>query len=265
MSRTSDLQIGDKVQVMAKPYTGKEWIGAQGIIKNILEMSWGRDENTTVELELTTPVISEWETWPVGKLVNVPIFKLELVEAAPPVWKVGDLVEFWDEGNDHWQGGRGKVVSTPETNGTEFVRVQFTERIPLNELYKVGDIAGEYPKNLRIPKDLKHIEPEKTCKVGFDWCDCALEEEAIKSSDGTLAVVDEALPEAVNHPAHYGGDTTYEVIKVAEAWGLDKDAYLFNVLKYVARAGKKGSKQEDLEKADFYIKRRIDNPLEEAK
>lgn len=66
--------------------------------------------------------------------------------------------------------------------------------------------------------------------------------------------------EAVAHPAHYGGkDNPYEVIKVAEAWGLDKDAYLFNVLKYVARAGKKGAALEDLKKGRFYIDRKIKN------
>lgn len=75
----------------------------------------------------------------------------------------------------------------------------------------------------------------------------------IKSPGGTLAIVDEA----VNHPAHYGGDSPYEVIKVAEAWGFDDDAYLFNVLKYIARAGKKGSKLEDLKKARFYLDRKI--------
>lgn len=66
-----------------------------------------------------------------------------------------------------------------------------------------------------------------------------------------------AVPEAVEHPAHYGGDTPYEVIKVAEAWGLDKDAYLFNVIKYVGRADKKGKQLEDLKKARFYLDRRI--------
>ena len=63
----------------------------------------------------------------------------------------------------------------------------------------------------------------------------------------------------VNHPSHYGGDTTYEVIKVAEAWGFDNDAYLFNVLKYIARAEHKGSERQDLEKAKFYLERRISN------
>ncbi len=66
--------------------------------------------------------------------------------------------------------------------------------------------------------------------------------------------------EMINHPSHYGGaDNQYEVIKVCEAWELDKDAYLFNVVKYVARAGKKDPTKEleDLKKAAFYLNRRI--------
>ena len=65
----------------------------------------------------------------------------------------------------------------------------------------------------------------------------------------------------VNHPTHYGGaDNPYEVIKVCEAWELDRDAYLFNVVKYVARAGKKdpAKELEDLKKAVFYLQRRIE-------
>lgn len=67
------------------------------------------------------------------------------------------------------------------------------------------------------------------------------------------------MTEAVNHPDHYGGDTVYEVIKVLEAWGLDDDAYLFQAVKYIARAGKKDPEKriEDLEKAEFYVRRRI--------
>lgn len=68
--------------------------------------------------------------------------------------------------------------------------------------------------------------------------------------------------EMVNHPNHYGGvENTYEVIKVCEAWNLDNDAYLFNVVKYVARAGKKDQMKEieDLKKAAFYLNRKIEN------
>lgn len=68
--------------------------------------------------------------------------------------------------------------------------------------------------------------------------------------------------EMVNHPNHYGGASNpYEVIKVCEEWGLDKDAYLFNVVKYIARAGKKdpAKELEDLKKAVFYLNRKIEN------
>ena len=67
--------------------------------------------------------------------------------------------------------------------------------------------------------------------------------------------------EMVNHPEHYGGkDNVYEVVKVCEAWGLDKDAYIFNVVKYVARAGKKDTDKElqDMKKALWYLNRKIE-------
>jgi hypothetical protein len=33
---------------------------------------------------------------------------------------------------------------------------------------------------------------------------------------------------AANHPSHYGGNTPHEVIKCLEAWGLERDALLWN-------------------------------------
>lgn len=65
--------------------------------------------------------------------------------------------------------------------------------------------------------------------------------------------------ERINHPQHYGGDTTYEVIKVLAAWGLEEDALLWNAVKYIARAGHKPDSNpiDDLKKAQFYLNRRI--------
>lgn len=62
----------------------------------------------------------------------------------------------------------------------------------------------------------------------------------------------------VNSPAHYV-QNNYEVVDIAEAFGIDQDAYLFNVLKYILRAGKKEKDKfvQDLEKASWYLKRRI--------
>ncbi len=63
-------------------------------------------------------------------------------------------------------------------------------------------------------------------------------------------------------PAYYGGQSNpYEVFQVLEAWGLDRDFYLGNVIKYVVRAGKKnpGAYKEDLEKAIVYLQKRIES------
>ena len=60
---------------------------------------------------------------------------------------------------------------------------------------------------------------------------------------------------AIDHPPHYGGDTTYEAIKVIEAWGLN--FALGNAVKYISRAGKKGDALEDLRKSRWYIDREI--------
>jgi len=60
---------------------------------------------------------------------------------------------------------------------------------------------------------------------------------------------------------HYGGaDNPHEVIKCLEAWGLEKDALLWNAVKYVARSGKKIDQPtlKDLKKALYYLKRRVD-------
>jgi hypothetical protein len=61
----------------------------------------------------------------------------------------------------------------------------------------------------------------------------------------------------IDHPQHYGGEENfYEAIKVIEAWELD--FHLGNVVKYISRAGKKGSKVEDLKKAQWYLNRAVE-------
>ncbi len=61
---------------------------------------------------------------------------------------------------------------------------------------------------------------------------------------------------AVEHPKHYGGeDNPYEAIKVIEAWDLG--FHLGNVVKYIARAGKKDAVLQELKKARWYLDRKI--------
>lgn len=61
------------------------------------------------------------------------------------------------------------------------------------------------------------------------------------------------MSETIHHPQHYGGDTTYEAIKVISAWGLNFS--LGSALKYLCRAGKKPGAEEleDLKKARWYV------------
>lgn len=64
------------------------------------------------------------------------------------------------------------------------------------------------------------------------------------------------MKNVVDHPSHYGGSyNPYEAIKVIEAWALG--FCLGNAVKYIARAGKKDDRLEDLRKARWYIDREI--------
>lgn len=70
------------------------------------------------------------------------------------------------------------------------------------------------------------------------------------------------MSDLVNHPSHYT-DGRYEVIDFIEGWGLG--FHLGNAAKYISRAGKKdpGKKQEDLEKAIWYLRRAEDKSINE--
>lgn len=69
-------------------------------------------------------------------------------------------------------------------------------------------------------------------------------------------------PEAVNHPLHYGGDTTYECVKVLAAW-LSKDEYRGflrgNAIKYLCRTGKKDEVVQELKKTAWYVNKLIES------
>jgi hypothetical protein len=63
------------------------------------------------------------------------------------------------------------------------------------------------------------------------------------------------MEDKVNHPSHY--NQGIEVIDYIESWKLDEDAYLFNVIKYVTRSKYKNNELEDLQKAKWYLDRKI--------
>jgi len=61
-------------------------------------------------------------------------------------------------------------------------------------------------------------------------------------------------PDMVNHPKHYNVDG-YEVIDIIDAFGLNFN--MGNALKYLLRADRKGNKEQDLNKALWYLQREI--------
>ena len=66
------------------------------------------------------------------------------------------------------------------------------------------------------------------------------------------------MSDLVNSPSHYHKASGVEVIVAIEAWGLG--FCLGNVIKYVARAGRKdsGTRIEDLHKARWYLHRELE-------
>lgn len=62
-------------------------------------------------------------------------------------------------------------------------------------------------------------------------------------------------PDIVNRPDHYCRGRTIEPIEVVDDWELGFN--LGNVVKYVARAGRKGDRLLDLQKAQYYLSREI--------
>lgn len=91
-------------------------------------------------------------------------------------------------------------------------------------------------------------EPGNLCTIAGEECPA-------EGSHSVRFIQSRSL-EAVNHPAHYGGeDNPYEAIKVIEAWGLGFN--LGNAAKYIARAEHKGASLQDLKKSVWYIQREI--------
>lgn len=60
----------------------------------------------------------------------------------------------------------------------------------------------------------------------------------------------------VNKPSHYAEGRQFETIEVIEDWKLSYR--LGNCVKYISRAGRKGDRRQDLEKAAWYLQREIE-------
>ena len=61
----------------------------------------------------------------------------------------------------------------------------------------------------------------------------------------------------VTRPSHYAEGRQYEPIDVIEDWTLG--FHEANALKYISRSGRKDNRIQDLEKAVWYLERRIEH------
>ena len=98
-------------------------------------------------------------------------------------------------------------------------------------------------------------DPPMWCPWALDpFCEDAYAEwEEIKDTPTVTITPDEYDP--VNRPSHYTEGRKYEPIDVIEDWELG--FCTGNALKYISRAGRKDNAIQDLEKAKWYIERKI--------
>jgi len=71
----------------------------------------------------------------------------------------------------------------------------------------------------------------------------------------TTSLVPECKMNNVDHPKHY--NEGIEAIDVIESWDLNFN--VGNVIKYMLRAAHKGEEIQDLEKAQWYLTRHLEN------
>lgn len=145
-------------------------------------------------------------------------------------------------------------------------------------IYSFLEENGEISKKELIRRMAPHIEVQPGDeKIGWGYASINnLESRATIDKDTlyTIFVLDDPVElnvgskcehavcdgrgtfDVISHPAHYTEGRKYEPRKVIADWDLSFN--LGNAVKYLARAGRKGDKIEDLRKAIQYIEFEID-------
>ena len=82
-----------------------------------------------------------------------------------------------------------------------------------------------------------------------------------KSCDSITTQAKQVLNQEIDKPKHYASKSGKDVIDWCEDFGIMGNAYVFNIFKYLCRAGKKDNNSElqDALKAEVYLKRYIES------
>ena len=130
----------------------------------------------------------------------------------------------------------------------------------MKDSFKSADALNEYYKlvenSIRMQKEAETNKILNDNIVYFDNQPFFRESDLVKNDENEEKSAEKDENSTVNHPKHYQNDGGLETIdEMILLFGLE-EAMIFcklNAWKYRARASKKGSEQEDLDKANWYI------------
>ena len=125
------------------------------------------------------------------------------------------------------------------------------------QIIKKTGMSSSYVYNVRS-KYKAEIKAKPKAKVkSLTMSEIGLRDALAKArGEAPISFTPNSLDDMVNSPAHYtkGGIETIDFIEAKEL-----DYHLGNVIKYVSRSGEKDDKLKDLEKAQWYLNRAINN------
>ena len=157
-------------------------------------------------------------------------------------------------------GQLAKYLATGPKEGAKDIAKKFGVSVPYvytlrSVMKKAASKAAPQAPKKKKPEATRTITlptPDDNEVYSYRWVNTNVFNEAQKD-----AIAEQlASNDMVNHPPHYktGGIETIDFI---EAKGLNY--HLGNVVKYVTRADHKGDRLENLKKAEWYLRREIEN------
>ena len=174
-------------------------------------------------------------------------------------FEVGDRVVVVDDviGRGYWTCRRGSIVLV--TEGSLPVRVVFdgggTARFNPDEL----ELEGVYDALSKKPVEESSFADSKVDSSVDDFGDCPGLPECPGNGECPGCAPVPIKDDEISHPSHYadGWSNGAEVIDLTENLNFNRG----NAVKYLARAGRKGGPEkelEDLQKALWYVRREVE-------
>jgi len=147
---------------------------------------------------------------------------------------------------------RNKPEQVIELRKQGLIPAEIVRKTGLSKSY-VYKICSEYKNK---PKTRAKVKPLTIDEVGLKDSLARARGEAPTLAPVVQAHLDSIKSDMVNSPPHYtaGGIETIDFIEAKEL-----NYHLGNVVKYITRSGHKGDKLKDLEKAQWYLNRAINN------